>query len=74
MIENRSADLKKAKIEYIAAVLLYGTIGLLVQFIKAESEFIVLCRGIIGTLTILCLCRSGAILLISRASGEIFCF
>lgn len=54
MIENRSTDLKKAKIEYIAAVLLYGTIGLLVQFIKAESEFIVLCRGIIGTLTILC--------------------
>ncbi|MBO2516257.1 MAG: EamA family transporter [Clostridiales bacterium] len=53
MSEINAAGMKKAKIEYITAVLLYGTIGLLVQFINAESEFIVLCRGIIGTATIL---------------------
>ncbi len=53
--------MSSAKIKYILAVVLYGTIGLILHYIKAPSEFVVLCRGIIGTATIL---------LISKFSGR----
>ena len=46
-------NIMKAKIGYIVSVLLYGTIGMILQFVQAESEFVVLCRGVIGTLVIL---------------------
>jgi len=39
--------------KYIAAVLIYGTIGVLLSFVNASSEFVVLCRGFIGALTII---------------------
>lgn len=41
------------KLNYIAAVLLYGTIGLFLHYIIVPSEVVVLCRGVIGTMTIL---------------------
>lgn len=44
-------DIERSK--YIAAVTLYGTIGLLLHYITLPSEIVVLCRGVIGTLTIL---------------------
>lgn len=44
---------RNAKQAYIIAVTLYGTIGLILHYINAASEFVVLCRGIIGSLTIL---------------------
>lgn len=44
-------DIERSK--YIAAVTLYGTIGLLLHYITLPSEIVVLCRGAIGTLTIL---------------------
>ncbi len=48
-----------AKLEYIISVLLYGTIGLLLQYVNATSELIVLCRSSIGTIVVLLfmLCR-----------------
>ncbi|MGI6264575.1 MAG: DMT family transporter [Acutalibacteraceae bacterium] len=42
----------RARAAFLAAVLLYGTIGLLLRLIHASSEFVVLCRSVIGTLTI----------------------
>ena len=44
---------RKAKLQYVIAVLLYGTIGMLLRQIQAPSELVVLCRGVIGTITIL---------------------
>lgn len=41
------------KARYMTAVCLYGTIGLLLHFISLPSEVVVLCRGVIGTATIL---------------------
>lgn len=40
-------------IKYLFAVILYGTIGYFLHFVNAESEFIVMCRGFIGSLFIL---------------------
>ncbi|MBQ3295212.1 MAG: EamA family transporter [Erysipelotrichaceae bacterium] len=42
-----------ATIKYLIALTLYGTIGLFLHFIKYSSEFVVLCRGTIGSLFIL---------------------
>ncbi len=41
------------KAKYILAVVLYGTIGMLLHYITLPSEVVVLCRGVIGTGTIL---------------------
>ena len=49
------------KLKYITAVLLYGTIGLMVRFIALPTDVIVLCRGAIGSLSIL---------IFSRAAGR----
>ncbi len=43
----------RALIKYLAAVSIYGTIGLFLHFVKTSSEFVVLCRGTIGSLFIL---------------------
>ncbi len=45
-------NIVKEKIKYIVAVLLYGTIGVLLRYVNAPSEFVVLCRGLLGTITI----------------------
>ncbi len=42
-----------ATVKYLIALTLYGTIGLFLHFIKYSSEFVVLCRGSIGSLFIL---------------------
>ncbi len=43
----------RAILKYLFALTLYGTIGLFLHFISYSSEFVVLCRGAIGTLFIL---------------------
>jgi len=47
-------------IKYLTSVVIYGTIGLFLHFVNASSEFVVLCRGIIGSLFI------GLVLLIKK--------
>ena len=41
-----------AVLRYLFALTLYGTIGLFLHFISYSSEFIVLCRGLLGSLFI----------------------
>lgn len=40
-------------LKYLIAVIIYGTNGFFVRFINCSSEFIVLCRGLIGSMFIL---------------------
>jgi len=40
-------------LKYITSVIIYGTIGYFLQFVNATSEFVVLCRGVLGSLFIL---------------------
>lgn len=40
-------------IKYLIAVMIYGTNGFFVHFINASSEFVAMCRGLIGSLFIL---------------------
>ncbi len=42
-----------AKGKYIAAVIIYGTIGMTLRYISFPSEVVVLCRGAVGSLTVL---------------------
>ena len=42
----------KAIFRYLFALSLYGTIGLFLHFIDYSSEFVVLCRGLLGSLFI----------------------
>lgn len=46
-------DLRKERIKYITAVVLYGTIGMFVRFVSLPSEEVALCRGLFGSLFIL---------------------
>ena len=46
-------DLAKARMQFVTAVLLYGTIGPLTRFIDVPSEVIVLVRGSFGALLVL---------------------
>ena len=48
-----SMDLTRVRMGYIAAVLLYGTVGLVVRFVNLPSEVIVLFRGAFGALSVL---------------------
>lgn len=41
-------------LKYITAVFIYGTIGPILHYISLPSEIVVCCRGIIGSLFILC--------------------
>ncbi len=47
------ADLRKERLKYILAVVLYGTIGMFVRFVSLPSEEVALCRGLFGSLFIL---------------------
>lgn len=47
MILNDKMNLERIK--FIIAVVLYGTIGLFLRYVSIPSEFVVLCRGIIGS-------------------------
>ena len=42
----------RATLRYLFALTLYGTIGLFLHFIVYSSEFVVLCRGVFGSLFI----------------------
>lgn len=44
--------MKSDSIKYLLAVTIYGTIGLFIHYVNASSEFIVFCRGAIGSLFI----------------------
>ncbi len=46
-------DLAEARMQFVTAVLLYGTIGPLTRFIDVPSEVIVLVRGSFGALLVL---------------------
>ena len=50
-------DLTKARLRFIAAMVLYGTIGPMTRFIAMPSEVVVLLRGIVGTLFVLLFMR-----------------
>lgn len=39
-------------LRYLLAVIIYGTIGFFLHYVNASSEFVVLCRGTIGSLFI----------------------
>lgn len=41
---------KKAELQYILAVLIYGTIGCILRYISVPSEIVVFFRGLIGSL------------------------
>ncbi|MBQ6492885.1 MAG: EamA family transporter [Erysipelotrichaceae bacterium] len=43
---------RKATVKYLIALSLYGTIGLFLHYITFSSEFVVLCRGLFGSLFI----------------------
>lgn len=40
-------------LKYLFAIMLYGTIGFFIRFVNAESEFVAMCRGLIGSMFIL---------------------
>lgn len=46
-------SLRTERIKYIAAVVLYGTIGMFLRFVELPSELVAMCRGIIGSVFIL---------------------
>ncbi len=51
---------RRAKLQYITAVVLFGTNGMLLRFVSLPSEIVVLCRGLLGTAFIaLFLCAKG---------------
>ena len=41
------------RIKYILAVVLYGTIGIFLRFVRVPSEIVAMCRGVFGSLFIL---------------------
>lgn len=41
-----------ATIKYLTAVIIYGTIGYFLHYVNAASEFVVMCRGLIGSIFI----------------------
>ncbi len=45
--------IERNTLKYTLACMIYGTIGLLLQYVNASSEFVVLCRGTIGSLFIM---------------------
>ncbi len=44
---------RRTEIQYISAVVLYGTIGAILRYIRLPSAAVALCRGVIGTLFIM---------------------
>lgn len=43
----------QATLKYLFAVIIYGTIGYFLHFINCASEFVVMCRGLLGSIFIL---------------------
>ena len=55
---DSKADLSIERTKYIAAVVLYGTIGMLLRFVEYPSEIVALCRGSIGSVFIVLFLRT----------------
>lgn len=45
----RTGSMARAKAKYISAVIIYGTIGMILRAISLPSEVVVLCRGLLGS-------------------------
>jgi len=58
--------MKSNTIKYLLAVTIYGTIGLLLHYVNASSEFVVLCRGVMGSIFIL------LVMLVKREKMNLF--
>lgn len=56
-MDNASLNINAERGKYIAAVVLYGTIGMLIRYVHMPSEAVALCRGLIGALFIWIYCR-----------------
>mgnify|MGYP003341940703 CR=1 FL=1 len=54
-----------AILRYLIAVIIYGTIGFFLHYVNARSEFVVLCRGAIGSLFI------GLIMIVTKRTPDI---
>ena len=52
MSKNSNSEYILARNEYILAGIIYGTIGYILHFVNVPSEYVVVCRGIIGALFI----------------------
>lgn len=52
-------------IKYLIAVIIYGTIGYFLHFVNASSEFVVLCRGLIGS------CFIGLVMLMTKQMPDL---
>ena len=46
-------ELRREKLKYVVAVVLYGTIGMFLRYIALPSEAVAFCRGSIGAVSIL---------------------
>ena len=55
--DGGALDITKARLRFIAAMVLYGTIGPMTRFIDIPSEVVVLLRGVVGTLFVLLFMR-----------------
>ena len=53
LVQRSVVDLTKARLQFITAVVLYGTIGTMTRFINLPSEVVVLVRGSFGALFVL---------------------
>ena len=51
-------ELRKEKLKYIVAVVLYGTIGMFLRCIALPSEAVAFCRGSVGAISILLYLRA----------------
>lgn len=49
----QKTDLNRERLKYIAAVILYGTIGMFLRYVRLPSEAVAMCRGVIGSVFIL---------------------
>ena len=52
-------NLAAERIKYITAVVLYGTIGMFLRYVRLPSEIAAMCRGIFGSLFILAYLKLG---------------
>lgn len=48
-MEKKSVDLNLERAKYITAVVLYGTIGVFLRYVRLPSDLVALCRGVIGS-------------------------
>ena len=55
---DSKVNLSIERTKYIAAVVLYGTIGMLLRFVEYPSEIVALCRGSIGSVFIVLFLRT----------------